>query len=40
MATDDKEEIIRENEKNFIEAYESPVGPLKYMKSKEITKIH
>ncbi|CDW82874.1 30s ribosomal protein s18 [Stylonychia lemnae] len=40
LATEDKEEIIRDNEKHFVESYESPVGPLKYMNRKEIIKIH
>jgi hypothetical protein len=34
MIPKDKEEAIRENERNFIEAYLSPEGPNKWM-SKE-----
>jgi hypothetical protein len=32
--------VIRENEKNFIEAYGSVQGPIKYMNPKEIEQIH
>jgi hypothetical protein len=34
MAPREKEEAIRENERNFVEAYLSPDGPSKWM-SKE-----
>lgn len=31
LVTEDKEEILRDNERNFVEAYESPQGPFKFM---------
>lgn len=40
MSPAEKEELIRENEKNFIESYGSPTGPTKWMSAEEINKIH
>lgn len=40
MTTQDKEEVIRENEKNFVEAYGSVTGPIKYMSAKDIEQVH
>jgi hypothetical protein len=31
MGPQDKEEAIRENERNFVESYLSPTGPMKYL---------
>jgi hypothetical protein len=36
MAPREKEEIHRQNEKNFVDAYESPSGPFKWLSSKEL----
>ncbi len=40
MSPKEKEEAIRENEKNFIEASQSPTGPSKWMSKEEIERIH
>lgn len=40
MMPSNKEELLRENEKNFIEGYGSPQGPTKWMKREDIDKIH
>lgn len=40
MAPKEKEEIIRENEKNFIESYESPSGPMKWQSTSKLAPIH
>lgn len=38
---DDKEEMLRENERNFIEAASvSHYGPLKYMSQEDIDRVH
>mmetsp|Transcript_1616 Transcript_1616/g.2859 ORF Transcript_1616/g.2859 Transcript_1616/m.2859 type:complete len:129 (-) Transcript_1616:1326-1712(-) len=39
-SNDDKEEMIRENELNFIQGYNSPVGPIKYMSPEAKEKVH
>ena len=36
MAPREKEEIHRQNEKNIVDAYESPTGPFKWLSSKEL----
>lgn len=40
MPPDDKEEILRDNERNFIESAGSPLGPIKYMVPEQLAKIH
>ena len=40
MGPQEKEELIRENERNFIESYESPSGPMKWLPSNEANTIH
>ncbi len=40
MTAREKEEALRENERNFIEAYGSPVGPMKYLNKKQFNAIH
>ena len=40
MTTKEKEEAIRENERNFIEAPMSPTGPSKYLSKEELNSIH
>jgi len=40
MAPKEAEEQIRENEKNFIESYESPQGPNKWYSPEQIQAIH
>lgn len=40
MTPREKEEAIRDNERNFIEAYGSPSGPMKYMNKKQLEAIH
>jgi hypothetical protein len=40
MTPKEKEEAIRENERNFIEAYQSPTGPSKYLSKAELESIH
>lgn len=40
LAPQDKEEAIRENEKNFVEGYLSPTGPMKWLNEKELEQIH
>jgi hypothetical protein len=40
LAPQDKEEAIRENEKNFVEGYLSPSGPMKWLNEKELEQIH
>ena len=36
----DSEEMIRENELNFIQGYQSPTGPMKYMSKEAKAKVH
>jgi len=40
MPNGEKEEMTRENEINFVNAYQSPVGPLKYMSAEEKEKVN
>ena len=40
MTPKQKEEAIRENERNFIEAYLGPEGPSKYMSKEELEHVH
>ena len=40
MPPRDKEEMIRENERNFIESYESPTGPMKWQSTQKRNEIH
>jgi hypothetical protein len=40
MPPDNKEEVLRENERNFVESYGSPEGPMKYLNAEQIKKIH
>jgi hypothetical protein len=40
LSPKDKEEAIRENERNFVEAYLSPQGPNKWMSKEEIEYVH
>ena len=40
MSPNEKEEMIRDNEMQFIEGYQSPVGPLKYMSDAAKEKVH
>jgi hypothetical protein len=40
MVTKDREEAIRENERNFIEASQSPTGPSKWLSKEELESIH
>jgi len=40
MATKEKEEAIRENERNFVDAYGAPTGPFKWMSKEQIEKVH
>jgi hypothetical protein len=39
-ATEDKEDMLRENEVNFIQGYNSPAGPFKYMSAEAKEKVH
>jgi hypothetical protein len=34
------EEMIRENEINFVDGFQGPAGPFKYMTAEEKEKIH
>lgn len=36
----EKEEAIRENERNFIEATQSPTGPSKWLSREELEAVH
>lgn len=36
----EKEEMARENERNFIEGYETPLGPMKYLSPDKLNAIH
>lgn len=36
----EKEEMIRENEINFVNAYQGPNGPLKFMSAEEKEKVN
>ena len=40
MTTQEKEEALRENERNFIEGYEGPSGPMKYLNKDQLNQIH
>jgi hypothetical protein len=40
MTPQEKEEAIRENERNFIESYLSPEGPNKYMSKEQLEYVH
>lgn len=40
MPPKEKEEILRQNEKNFVDAYESPSGPFKWLSAQELNVIH
>ena len=40
MSPKEKEEAIRENERNFVESYLTPTGPMKWMSRDQIEKIH
>jgi hypothetical protein len=40
MTPREKEEAIRENEKNFVDAYLSPKGPSKWLSKQELSTIH
>ncbi len=36
MRPEEREEVNRENEKNFIEGYLTPTGPFKYLEAEQI----
>ena len=40
MSPTQKEEAIRDNERNFIEAYASPTGPMKWLSKEQLEKVH
>lgn len=40
MTPTEKEEALRENERNFIEGYQTPSGPMKWLSKEEIESIH
>ena len=40
MAPSEKEQAIRENERNFVDAYLPPTGPSKWLTKEELTTIH
>lgn len=40
MGPKEKEEAVRENERNFIEGYSSPTGPMKWLSKDQINKVH
>ena len=40
MRPEEREEVSRENEKNFIEGYLTPTGPFKYLGAEQISQIH
>ena len=40
MRPEEREEVNRENEKNFIEGYLTPTGPFKYLEAEQIKQIH
>ena len=40
MPPSQKEEAIRENERNFVESYLSPKGPSKWLSKEQIEKVH
>ena len=40
LTLDEKEEMARNNELSFVDAYNSPVGPFKYMSKEAIDKVH
>jgi hypothetical protein len=40
MPPEEREELIRENERNFIEGYSGPQSPFKYLSKEEIARTH
>lgn len=40
LGPDEREEMIRENEINYVEGYQGPGGPLKYMSEEAKEKVH
>jgi hypothetical protein len=40
MTPKEKEEDLRENERNFVEAYLSPEGPSKWMSKEQLEYVH
>ena len=36
----EREEMLRENERNYVEGYSSPTGPIKYMATEAKERVH
>ena len=40
LQNDEREEMVRENETNFTDAYQGPAGPMKFMSDEAKEKVH
>jgi len=40
LGAQEKEEAIRDNERHFIDAYQSPTGPFKWLSAEQLEQVH